>query len=88
MCAKNYQFVTFKGEIMDKIELNDHINKVLLEFIELESMMQVLKEASFSKSHEISMEDVGNTLEVMVDKAYNAKTSLNKYINAVFCKEE
>jgi hypothetical protein len=49
-------------------------------------MLQVLKDASFSKSQEISMENVGNTLEVMVDKAYHTKLSLNKYINTVFCK--
>lgn len=72
---------------MTDIELNDIIDKVLRDVTELESMLQVLKDASFSKSQEISMEDVGNTLEVMVDKAYNTRISLKKYINTVFCKE-
>ena len=73
---------------MTELELNDLINEILLNLTELESMLQVLKDASFSKSQEISMEDVGNTLEVMVDKAYNTRISLNKYINTAFCKEQ
>lgn len=72
---------------MPELELNDLINEILLNLTELESMLQVLKDASFSKSQEISMEDVGNTLEVMVDKACNTKISLNKYIATAFCKE-
>lgn len=72
---------------MTNIELNDLIDKILRDVTELESMLQVLKDASFSTSQEISMEDVGNTLEVMVDKTYNTRISLNKYINTVFCKE-
>lgn len=72
---------------MNEKELNDFIAGILQDLTELESMLQVLREASFSKSHDISIIDIDNTLEVMVDKAYNTRISLNKYIDTVFCKE-
>lgn len=69
---------------MDKIELNNFIIGILQDFIELESMLKVLKDSAYSKNSEIEMSDIGNTLEVIVAKTSNTKISLNKYIGTVY----
>lgn len=72
---------------MNDIELNDFIIEILQDIIELESSLKVLKDATYSKSNEISMIDVSNNLEIIIAKIYNTKISLDKYIDTVFCKE-
>lgn len=69
---------------MDKIDLNDFIIEILQDFIELESMLKVLKDSAYSERCEIEMSDIGNTLEVIVAKTSNTKFSLNKYIDTVY----
>lgn len=72
---------------MKNLELNDFIIEILQDFIELESMLKVLKDSAYSKNSEIEMSDIGNTFEVIVAKTSNTKLSLNKYIDIAFDKE-
>jgi len=69
---------------MNNIELNDFAIEILQDFIELDSMLKVLKDDVCSKSNEIEMFDIGNTLEITVAKISNTKISLNKYIDTAF----
>jgi hypothetical protein len=72
---------------MNDLELNDFIIEILQDVIELESMLKVLKDSACSERSEITMTDIGNTLEVIVAKISNTNISLNKYINITFNKE-
>lgn len=69
---------------MKNKDLNDFIVDILQNFEEIQSMIKVLKESVNSENKEISMTDVGNTLEVIIAKIASTKYSLNKYINSAF----
>lgn len=69
---------------MDNIELNDYIIEILQDLIELESMLKVLKDSAYNERCEITMIDIGNSLEIIVAKISNTKISLNKFIDIAF----
>lgn len=69
---------------MSEKQLNDFVVEILQDFNEIQSMMKVLKDSVISENNEITMIDVGNTLEVLVAKASNTKLSFEKYIDLVF----
>lgn len=69
---------------MKNTGLNDFIVDILQEFCEIQSMMRILKNSVNNQNGEISMEDVENTLEILVAKMSNAIGSFNKYIDAAF----
>lgn len=69
---------------MDNVDLNDFIIEILQDIIELESMLKVLRDSVFNENNEITMFDIGNTLEVIITKISNTKHSLNKYIDTVY----
>ena len=69
---------------MQNKELNDFIVDILQDFCEIQSMTKILKESVYSENNEISMVDVGNTLEILVAKICNTKHSLDKYIDIAF----
>lgn len=69
---------------MDNIDLNDFIIEISQDIIELESMLKVLKDSVFNENNEITMFDIGNTLEIIIAKISNTKYSLNKYIDTTY----
>lgn len=69
---------------MNKIDLNDFIINILQDFIEIESMLKVLRDSAFNENNEITMLDIGNTLEVTIAKTSNTKHSLDKYIDIAY----
>lgn len=69
---------------MQNKDLNDFIVDILQDFEEIQSMMKILKESVNSENKEISMTDVGNTLEILIAKISNTKHSLDKYIDVAF----
>lgn len=69
---------------MDNIELNDYIIEILQDLIELESMLKVIKDSAYNDRCEITMIDIGNSLEIIVAKISNTKISLNKFIDIAF----
>jgi hypothetical protein len=69
---------------MKNIDLKDFITDIFQDFKEIESMMKVLKDSVFNENNEISMIDIGNTLEIIITKMSNAKHSLDKYIDIAF----
>jgi hypothetical protein len=69
---------------MKEIDLNDFVTDIFQDFKEIESMMKVLKDSVFNENNEISMIDVGNTLEIIITKMSNTKISLDKYIDIAF----
>lgn len=69
---------------MDKIDLNDFVISILQDFTEIESMLKVLRGSAFNENNEITMLDIGNTLEVIIAKMSNTKYSLDKYIDVAF----
>lgn len=69
---------------MNKIDLNDFIINILQDFIKIESMLKVLRDSTFNENNEITMLDIGNTLEVIIAKMSNTKHSLDKYIDVAF----
>jgi len=69
---------------MQDIDLNDFIVDILQDFIEMQSMMKVLRDSAYRKNNEITMIDVGNTLEILIAKMSNTTNSLNKYIDITF----
>lgn len=71
---------------MNNIELNDFIIEIMQDFIELESMLKVLKDSAYNERCEITMLDIANSLEVIVAKTSNTKMALNKFIDAAFNK--
>jgi len=71
----------------NNISLNDFTIDILQDFIELESMLKVLRDSAYNKNNEITMLDIANTLEIIIPKLSNTKISLNKYIDTAFNKE-
>lgn len=71
---------------MDTIDLNDFITEILQDFIEIESMLKVLRDSAYNKNNDITMLDIGNTLEIIVAKISNTNSSLDKYIDVAFSK--
>lgn len=69
---------------MNKKCLNDFIMDVFQDFVEIESMLKVLKNSTSNENCEILMEDVGNILEIVTAKMNSAKISLSKYIDDAF----
>lgn len=69
---------------MQNIDLNDFIVDVLQDFVEIESMLKVLKNSAYNGENEITMVDLGNTLEILIAKMTNTKHSLDKYIDDAF----
>jgi hypothetical protein len=72
---------------MENKDLNDFIVDIFQDFKEIESMMKVLKDSVFNENNEISMIDIGNTLEIIITKMSNTKISLDKYIDITFSVE-
>jgi hypothetical protein len=68
---------------MQNIDLNDFIMDILQDIIEVQSVMEVLKDSAHNENNGIIMTDVGNTLEILIAKMSNTKHSLNKYIEIV-----
>ena len=64
-----------------KTNLNDFIIEILQDFNEIQSITRVLKDSVYN---EITMIDIGNTLELIISKISNTKYSLNKYIDQTF----
>lgn len=69
---------------MQNIDLNDFIIDILQDFIEELSLIKVLRDSVYRENNEITMVDVGNTLEILISKMSNTKISLNKYIDNAF----
>ncbi len=69
---------------MEKVNLNDFVIDILQDLCEIQSIVQVLKNAVYNENSDIKMSDVGNTLEVITAKMYNINHSLNKYANIAF----
>ena len=69
---------------MENIDMNDFIMDIFQDFVEIESMMKVLKDSAFNENNESTMTDLGNTLEIVIAKMSNTKNSLNKFIKDVF----
>ena len=69
---------------MRNFDLNDFIVDILQDFCEIQSMLKVLKSSVSNGNDEISMADVGNTLEILVAKMSNTARSLNIYIDDAF----
>jgi len=73
-----------RGFIMSKKDLNDFIVEILQDFCEIQSLIKVLKDSVCNENNEITMVDVGNTLEILVAKASSAKYALEKYADFAF----
>lgn len=71
---------------MNKIDLNDFIINILQDFIKIESMLKVLRDSTFNENNEITMLDIGNTLEITIAKMSNTKHSLDKYVDTAYNK--
>ena len=69
---------------MENIDMNDFIMDIFQDFVEIESMMKVLKDSAFNENNESTMTDLGNTLEIVIAKMSNTKNSLNKFIKDTF----
>lgn len=69
---------------MKEADLNDFIVDILQDFYEIESSLKVLKNSVFNENCEITMQDIGNNLELIITKFSNTKNSLNKYIDSAF----
>lgn len=69
---------------MNKNDLNDFIADIFQDFMEIESLLKVLKNSVFNGENEIVMSDVANTLEIVTSKLTNTTKSLDKYINNAF----
>ena len=69
---------------MKNVELNDFIIEILQDFCETESMIKIIKEAIYNKNSTIELDDIGNSLEIIISKISNIKYSLNKYIDIAF----
>jgi hypothetical protein len=69
---------------MKDIDLNDFVTDIFQDFKEIESMMKILKDSVFNENNEISMVDVGNTLEIIIAKMSDTKHSLDKYMDIAF----
>jgi hypothetical protein len=69
---------------MKDIDLNDFVTDIFQDLKEIESMMKVLKDSVFNENNEISMVDVGNTLEIIIAKMSDTKHSLDKYMDIAF----
>jgi hypothetical protein len=69
---------------MENKDLNDFVTDIFQDLKEIESMMKVLKDSVFNENSEISIVDIGNTLEIIITKMSNTKNSLDKYMDIVF----
>lgn len=69
---------------MENIDKNDFIMDIFQDFVEIESMMKVIKDSAFNENNESTMIDLGNTLEILIAKMSNTKFSLNKFIKDTF----
>ena len=65
-------------------DLNDFAIEIIQDFNEIESITKVLKDSVCNENNEITMIDIGNTLELVISKMSNTKYSLNKYIDQAF----
>ena len=66
-------------------DLNDFVIEILQDFNEIESITKVLKDSVYNENHEITMIDIGNTLELIISKMCNTKYSIqNCYFQMVF----
>ena len=67
--------------------MNDFIIDIYQDFIEIESILKVLKDSAYNENNECTMKDLGNTLEILIAKMTNTKNSLNKFIEETFDKQ-
>ena len=69
---------------MLKKDLNDFFIEILQDFCEIQSLIKVLKDSVCSENNEITIVDVGNTLEILVAKTSGTKLALEKYLDCTF----
>lgn len=66
--------------------LNDFLVGIIQDLKESESTMKVLKDSA-SNNCNIEMNDVANTLELIIAKVNSAKYLLERYVDEEFCKQ-
>jgi len=69
---------------MQETDLNDFIMDIMQDFCEIKSVMKVLKDSTYNENSEITMADIGHTLEVLIAKMSSTEYALNKYIDIAF----
>jgi len=65
--------------------LNDFLISIIQDLKETESSMKVLKDAANNNCN-IEMNDVANTLEIIIAKINSAKYLLERHVDEKFCK--
>lgn len=64
-------------------ELNDFVVDIVQDFNELNSILKILKDSVNNENKEITIEDISNSLEIIISKAYSTKLSLEKCLELV-----
>ena len=63
-----------------KKELNDYIIEILQDFSEINSFLKIMKDSVDNDNSGIDKSDISNSLEIIIQKMCNVKSSLSKYI--------
>lgn len=59
-------------------ETNDFIVETMQDFNEIYSILKVLKDSINNENPEIELNDISNTLEIIIAKVHNTKLALDK----------
>lgn len=65
---------------MNKLS-SDCIVDIYQNFCEMESVLKIIKESIFNENKDITMNDIGNALEIIVSKMRENNHSLNIFID-------